>query len=85
MTLEMRVLQRVVDSLGSVRSAARRLQVPLSQFFMCLRGFEDTPRQVFLDAVDFLIERGHISGLEAIEARQPEITETQRRQANAKV
>jgi len=54
-TLEMRVLQRACELLGSERSLARRLRVPMPALFMWLKGTEKPPRALFMEAVDILI------------------------------
>jgi hypothetical protein len=57
-TVEMRVLQRAAELLGSERALARRLQVPASTLFGWVHGTERPPRGIFLDAVDVVVELG---------------------------
>jgi hypothetical protein len=56
-TLEIRILERVIETLGSERAASNRLRVPLPDLLDWIDGIGRPPREVFLDAVDFLIER----------------------------
>jgi len=63
-TLEMRVLQRAAELLGSERALARRLRVPMPDLFAWLRGAEKPPRALFLETVDVLIERGDLVPLD---------------------
>jgi hypothetical protein len=65
LTLEMRVLQRAVEILGSERALARELRVPLPELFTWLKGAERPTRPMFLAAVDVLIEHGDSNSLGA--------------------
>ena len=63
MTLEMRVLKRAVEILGSERALARRLHVPVADLCIWMAGAETPPRATFLRAVDVMIERNDAPGL----------------------
>jgi len=54
-TLDMRVLQRAAELLGSERALARKLRVPMPALFSWLKGTDKPPRALFLEAVDVLI------------------------------
>jgi hypothetical protein len=70
-TLEMRVLQRAAELLGSERALARALRVPIPDLFMWLRGSERPTRALFLAAVDILLERGDANPLGADASMPP--------------
>ena len=61
-TLEMRVLQRGIEILGSERALARRLRVSQPDLFLWLKGTEKPTRMMFTAAVDVLIEHGDTTG-----------------------
>jgi len=42
--------------MGSQRTLARRLRVPLPTLFLWTKGLGDVPKEVFIRAVDVLIE-----------------------------
>jgi hypothetical protein len=65
-TLEMRVLQRGAELLGSERALARYLRVPMPDLFLWLKGAERPTRATFLAAVDLLMERGDTTALEGM-------------------
>jgi hypothetical protein len=76
-TLEMRVLQRAAEILGSERALARELRVPMLELFMWLRGSERPTRPVFLAAVDILIEHDDVNSLGA-DASMPPLANEER-------
>lgn len=55
-TLQVRVLQRAAELIGGQRALARRLRVPLPTLFLWVKGLGDVPQDVFIRAVDVLIE-----------------------------
>jgi hypothetical protein len=69
-TLEMRVLQRAVEKLGSERALARRLRVPMPDLFAWLKGSDRPPRVLFLEAVDILVECGDLPALDPAPAAE---------------
>ena len=81
LTLEMRVLQRAVELLGSERALARRLRVPMPDLFAWLKGTDRPPRALFLDAVDLLIERGDLGALDSIAPDNSESAPAERKKA----
>jgi len=58
LTLQMRVLERAAELLGSERLLARRLRISMSDLFTLLTGRERPTQETFLAAVDVLIEFG---------------------------
>jgi hypothetical protein len=54
-TLEMRVLRRAAELLGSELALARHLRVAQPDLFACLSGTEKPTRAMFVEAVDVLI------------------------------
>lgn len=71
LTLEMRVLQRAAEILGSERALARRLRVPMPSLFAWIKGNDRPTRTVFLEAIDILIEHGDTRSLTGA-AAQPQ-------------
>ena len=65
-TLEMRVLQRAVELMGSERALARHLRISMPDLFMLLKGDERPTKHIFLEATDLLMERGGIAGLDEL-------------------
>jgi hypothetical protein len=56
-SVEIRTLQRIVELCGgNYRLAARRLRVSPPSLFLWTKGAEAIPKQVFLNAVDVLME-----------------------------
>ena len=80
-TLEMRVLQRGAELLGSERALARYLRVPMPDLFLWLKGTERPTRATFLAAVDLLMERGDTSALESM--IEPPADETSQQEKKA--
>jgi len=70
--LEVRVLKRGIELLGSERALARRLRVPLPDLMMWICGNEKPTRVTFMAAVDLLIEAGDTSGLGELHSLSPE-------------
>ena len=71
LTLEMRVLQRAVEILGSERALARRLRVPMPSLFAWIKGNDRPTRTVFLQAIDLLVEHGDTSSLAGVAVQPP--------------
>ena len=71
LTLEMRVLQRAVEILGSERALARRLRVPMPSLFAWIKGNDRPTRTVFLQAIDILIENGDTGSLTGAAVKPP--------------
>jgi hypothetical protein len=57
-TLQMRVFQRAAELLRSERMLARRLRISVPTLFLFLNGRETPTQELFLAAVDVLIEFG---------------------------
>ena len=57
-TLEVRVFRRAAELLVSERALARHLRMPSLQVAMILSGAERPLWDVFVEAVDLLIEQG---------------------------
>lgn len=71
-TLEMRILQRGVEILGSERALARHLHLSMPDLLAWLKGAEKPTRAMFLAAVDLLIEHNDKSGLGALHSLSPD-------------
>jgi hypothetical protein len=71
LTLEMRVLQRAAEVLGSERALARRLRVPMPSLFAWIKGNDRPTRTVFLEAIDILVEHGDTSSLAGVAVKPP--------------
>ena len=69
-TLEMRVLERGIELLGSHKALAAHLRVSQHDLLLWLEGWERPTRPVFLAAVDVLMERSDIAGLESLHSLQ---------------
>ena len=72
-TLEMRVLQRACELMGSERALARRLRVPMPDLFAWMKGTDRPPRALFLESVDILIERGDLMPLDGAGASSADV------------
>jgi hypothetical protein len=79
----MRVFRRAAELLGSERALARHLWLTSLELAMILRGAEKPPREVFVEAVDLLLEHGYSSFSDAplpslpIETEAPSIGDKQ--------
>ena len=71
LTLEMRVLQRATELLGSERALARRLRVQMPALFSWIKGTDTPTRAIFLEAIDILIENGDTSSLAGVAVKPP--------------
>ena len=65
-TLEMRVLERAVELLGSHAALAKHLHVSQHDLMLWLEGLERPTRAMFLSAIDVLLERSDTAGLASL-------------------
>jgi hypothetical protein len=66
LTLEVRVLSRARELLGSDKALAHELRVTVPDLLLLLAGVQRPTRWVFLAAVDILIAHNDIDGLSAM-------------------
>ena len=70
-TLEMRVLQRGVDVLGSERALAAHLQVSQADLSAWVKGSQRPPSELLLAATDLLLGHGDTIGLGQLHSMAP--------------
>lgn len=71
-TLEMRVLERGVELLGSYKALAQHLGVPQYDLMLWLDGMERPSRITFLSAIEVLLEHRDTAGLGSLHSLQPD-------------
>ena len=69
-TLEVRVLERGVELLGSRAALAQHLRASPHDLALWLDGFERPARTMFLAAIEVLLERRDTAGLESLHSLQ---------------
>jgi hypothetical protein len=71
-TLEMRVMERCVELLGSHEAVARHLRISQHDLTLWIEGLERPTRGLFLAAIDILTDRSDEEGLGSLHSLQPD-------------
>jgi hypothetical protein len=69
-TLEMRVMERAVELMGSHKDLANHLKVSQRDLMLWLEGFERPTRAMFIAAIDVLLEKSDTVGLASLHSLQ---------------
>ena len=66
-----RTMQKAVQLAGGTKQLARKLHVPMAELEKWLAGKGVPPKQIFLQAVDMVLEETSASGAEPADAPPP--------------